>query len=59
MTLDENWVAEMASLFAKRDHARQAIERWQKKLNEAEEAIIALKISHEPTPEPEPVPESV
>jgi hypothetical protein len=59
MTLDENWVAEMAALFAKRDHARLAIERWQKKLDDAEQAIIALKVSHEPVPDPEPVPETV
>jgi hypothetical protein len=60
MTLDENWVLEMANLFAKRDHARSMLERWQKKIDEAEAAIIALKIGQEQAPDPvtesEPVP---
>lgn len=59
MTLDENWVTEMAQLFAKRDHARQMLERWETKVREAEEAIIALKTNQEPVPTPEPVQEPV
>jgi hypothetical protein len=52
MTLDENWVKEMGSLFAKRDHARSMLERWQIKVDEAEAAIIALKLNTEPVPDP-------
>jgi hypothetical protein len=60
MTLDENWVTEMANLFAKRDHARTMQDRWTKKVTEAEEAIITLKMNHlEPVPDPEPIPEPV
>jgi uncharacterized protein YfcZ (UPF0381/DUF406 family) len=61
MTLDENWVKEMGQLFAKRDHAKQMLERWEAKVREAEEAIIALRLSQEtvPTSEPEPAPEPV
>jgi len=55
MTLDENWVTEMAQLFAKRDHARQMLERWQTKVTEAEDAIIALKVNNEPIPDPQPL----
>ena len=61
MTLDENWVTEMARLFARRDHARSMLERWQAKVDEAEAAIIALKVNQEPVTvientEPEPAP---
>jgi uncharacterized protein YfcZ (UPF0381/DUF406 family) len=64
MTLDEQWVSEMAKLFRDRDHARQMLDRWTKKVEEAEAAIIALKVQQdnppeatEPTPEPtEPAP---
>jgi hypothetical protein len=57
MTLDENWVTEMARLFARRDHARSMLERWQAKVDEAEAAIIALKTGQEPAPAPETEPE--
>ena len=57
MTLDENWVTEMARLFARRDHARSMLERWQAKVDEAEAAIIALKTGQEATPAPETEPE--
>ena len=53
MTLDESWVTEMARLFARRDHARSMLERWQAKVDEAEAAIIALKTGQEPAPAPE------
>jgi hypothetical protein len=56
MTLDENWVTEMAQLFAKRDHAKQMLERWEAKFRDAEEAIIALKVNNEPVPDAEPIP---
>jgi uncharacterized protein YfcZ (UPF0381/DUF406 family) len=61
MTLDESWVTEMARLFAQRDHARSMLERWQRKVEEAEAAIIALKVNQEPVTvientEPEQVP---
>jgi len=60
MTLDESWVTEMARLFAQRDHARSMLERWQNKVEEAETAIIALKVGQGAAPdqvaEPEQVP---
>ena len=55
--MSPQWYEAMGKRMKERDHALSMIERWQKKLSDAEEQIQALTAEQGDTPEPVSAPE--